>query len=402
MSIKVQGPPLWHLRDTVAKLDYPASKGSPGTKSLSKASVTTSCTFPETITIDASRKDHGSFESKYSCNDMTIDREQQISGGGRDVLIARTLSHPVMDAQPQLVGPSTSTSIVSKNIQNSTTSLGSSTSNHRAVLDSLMSTSNGSLSGAFLGASPYSDNFAATSHSRLAEDEASDPSISVISGMIGQDEGQHSVFSDITGGFSSSSDGRHLAEIVATPETSKIVSTTIDEANVSGPLVMSAPRAPGERVSRGSIFMNVKGEQKEKPSVRFHAVHVRYYERILSDNPAVTAGPAVGLGWKYTQAPKTYHIDEWEDIRGCSRRSLAQLILPRYERTTMVIELGYNHKQVAEVIRTTLRIKHNRTVTYHNLRAQKMEEFMEKTTRRFKKVVTLGFMTRKDKTKLKY
>ena len=547
MSMKQHGPPLWHLRDWVAKLDMdtncleskrvvyrdPAPKRSSGIKiSTSKTSVATSCTFPETITIDSSRKD-GAFEPQYSCDAMDIDcdsrvrREQKLSEGGRDGgsdlrsrLIARALLHTAVN--DQLVGSNTSTSIVSNSIQHSNAALGSSTRNRRAVLDSLMSTCGGSPSGAFLSASPsskddacpnprassysssdivssvssesipvknvnvveiqkkhepavappvhtveepphvskkwhksskevtfsvreirkcvvesipesvsqqivpeawdrifneadsvYSDNFAATSPSRLVEDEASDL-ISIISGMIGkegdQDEGQHSVFSDITGGFSSSLDGRHISEIAATPNTSirhpsntqtpKIVPTTIDEAEVLGSL---APHAPGERVPRVLSFckLNDKEEEKEKPSVKFHAVHVRYYERILSDNPAVTAGPSVGLGWTYKYAPKTYHIDEWEDMRGRSRRSLEQLILPRYERTTMVIELGYSHKQIADVIRKSLRIKHNRMVTFNNLRTQKMEEFMEKTTRRLKKVATLGFMTQKDK-KLNY
>jgi hypothetical protein len=267
--------------------------------------------------------------------------------------------------------------------------------------------------------SVYSVNFASTAPSRLAEDEAGDL-ISVISEMVDeefdQDEGQHSVFSDITGGFSSSSNGRHLAGLEATPKmsirrpshtkTPEIVYTTIDEAKMLGSpssLVMSAPHAPGEIVPRELSFLqlNVEEEEKKKPSVKFYAVHVRYYERILGDNPAVTAGPSVGIGWKYKQAPKTYHIDEWEDIKSRSRRSLEQLVLPRYERTTMVIELGYSHKQIADMIRMSLRIKHNRMVTAHNLRAQKMEEFMEKTARRLKKVVTLGFMTQKDK-KLKY
>lgn len=543
MSVKQQDPPLWHLRDSVVKLDMdthcleskrvvnrdPAQKGNSGIKSSnSKTSVATSCTFPDTITIDSSKKDYGAFEHQNSCDAMDIDcddrvrRNQKLFEGGRDLqsrLLARSLLHTAVN--DQLVGSNTSTSIVSSSIQHSKTSLGCSTRNRRASLDSLLNTCSGSLSGAILNVSPsskddacprarslsysssdlvssvscesipvknvnvveiqkkhepavappihtveeprhvskkwnksskevtfsikeirkcvvesipesvqqqihpgawdrilneadsmYPDNFAATSPRRLVEDEASDL-ISVISGMIDkeadQDEGQHSVFSDITGGFSSSLDGRHLSEIVATPNTSirhpsntktpKIVPTTIDEAEVLGSL---APHAPGEVVPRVLSFckLNAKEEEKEKPSVKFHAVHVRYYERILSDNPAVTAGPSVGLGWRYKHAPQTYHIDEWEDMQGCTRRSLEQLILPRYERTTMVIELGYSHKQIADVIRKSLRIKHNRMVTFNNLSYQKMEEFMEMTTRRLKKVVTLGFMTR-DK-KLKY
>jgi hypothetical protein len=509
MSVEQQAPPLWHLRDSVAKLDMdtncieskqvvytdPAPKESPGTKRPSKTSVATSCTFPDTLTIDSWRRDHDASDSQHSCDEMTVDRagrerrEQKPFGGGRDGgsdlhsrLIARALLHNVIN--DQLVG--SSTGIVSSNVQRSNTSLRRSTSNRRAVLDNLMSTCSGSISGAFLSASPrprslsysssdivsvvssgsipvknvdvveiqrkhepdiappvdtseephvskkwhksstrevtfsvreirksvvesipksvgqqispeawdrifnendavHSDNYAATSPSRLAEDEASDL-ISVISAMIGkevdQDDGQNSVFSDITEGFL------------------KIVPTTIDDAEVLGSPV---PHAPGEMVPRELSFhkLNDEDDEKENPSVKFHAVHVRYYERILSDNPAVSAGPSVGLGWKYEQAPKTYHIDEWEDMRVCSRRSLEQLVLPRYERTTMVIELGYSHKQIADVIRKSLRIKHNRKVTFNNLRVQKMEEFMEKMTRRLKKLVTFGFMIQKDK-KSKY
>jgi hypothetical protein len=564
MPVEQQGPPLCRLRDLVTKLDMDtdtdtdrlepkrvvdrdaSSMRSPGTKSArpSKRSPATSCTStrstPETITstIDSSRKGHDSLEYQYQyqycCDGATIDcagrvrrREQMLSpldfeggkAGGSDLksrLISRALLHTVMN--DRLVGSSTgtstgtSTSIASKNIQHSTASLGSSTSNRRAALDSLMSTtSSDSLPGRFLSTSPsskdeacpralsysssdmvssssvssvsipvknvyvveiqkkhepavatpapvdtveepqvskkchksstkevtfsareirkcvfesvpesvrqqippeawdrifneadsvYSDNFAAAATcspplSRLAKDEVSDL-ISVISVMISkevdQDEGQHSVFSDFTEELSSSSNGRHLAAIVATSKTStpKTPPTAIDKARVFDSLIMSARHASGEMFPRELSFRKLNvNEEEEKPSVKFHAVHVRYYERILSDNPAVTEGPSVGLGWKYKQAPRMYHIDEWEDIRGFSRRSSEQLVLPRYVRTTMLIELGYSHKEIADMIRKSLRIKHNRLVTVNNLRAQKMEEFMEKTTRKLKKLATL-------------
>jgi hypothetical protein len=38
---------------------------------------------------------------------------------------------------------------------------------------------------------------------------------------------------------------------------------------------------------------------KDTEGVRFNTVQVRYYERILDINPAVTSGAAIGIGWRY-------------------------------------------------------------------------------------------------------
>jgi hypothetical protein len=126
--------------------------------------------------------------------------------------------------------------------------------------------------------------------------------------------------------------------------------------------------------------------------VKFGNVEVRLYQMILSDNPAVSAAPPVGLGWKYSVMNLNVSVDEWEHERRPIRRVTHELVLPRRVRANIVFELGYTQQDIAEVNRSILRIKNQRKQTYHNLKLQGMEEFMEKMGRIVMKVLTLGFI----------
>lgn len=42
-----------------------------------------------------------------------------------------------------------------------------------------------------------------------------------------------------------------------------------------------------------------KGKGKIEKSIRWGVVQLRIYEIVLSDNPSVTSGPPIGLGWRY-------------------------------------------------------------------------------------------------------
>lgn len=145
----------------------------------------------------------------------------------------------------------------------------------------------------------------------------------------------------------------------------------------------------GGRARRGH---RLPTSESSTGKVRFSHVDVRFYERVLADNPAVRAGPAIGLGWKYKRTLKSVGIDDWEDNRIAYRRNAEELILQRHERTSILFEAGYTQKDIADSIRVALRIKNQRKQTYSNLKYQPVEEFLEKTIRRVKRALTLGFI----------
>jgi hypothetical protein len=114
--------------------------------------------------------------------------------------------------------------------------------------------------------------------------------------------------------------------------------------------------------------------------VWFHTVQVRYYERILDINPAVTSGAAIGLGWRYKRGGHDVSVNEWESQRG-DRRSKG-LIMPEHLREGLLKELGYTQEDIAEASRIIRKAKDRRQTTVANLVSseEKEEEVVEMPT----------------------
>jgi hypothetical protein len=127
---------------------------------------------------------------------------------------------------------------------------------------------------------------------------------------------------------------------------------------------------------------------KKKRSVSFCEVHVRNYDRVLTVNPSVTSGPAVGLGWNYdVDEDQHFSIQNFEDSRELVRRgSMKELALPRSYREELVRSLGYTQREIASSTRQIIRLKNQRKQTIQNLHASSMEEFIENATRKVKRV----------------
>ena len=211
-------------------------------------------------------------------------------------------------------------------------------------------------------------------------------------------------------GFSASSPGTHFQKILASPRARILPSPNDCEAALFDMDTFSSEIAcfqraqeickatesnievPRELIVPNTVPIDDAGGENNKNSscVTFQNVVVRYYERILTDNPAVTGGPPLGLGWRYKAAPKVYHVNEWEAMRNPYRRSSEQLVLPRDVRTSILLDLGYSQKEVADMIRQSLRVKNQRKQTVNNLDVQAMEEFVERAARKLKRLVTLS------------
>jgi len=138
-------------------------------------------------------------------------------------------------------------------------------------------------------------------------------------------------------------------------------------------------------------------KNKKKRSVSFCEVQVRNYERVLEINPSVTSGPAIGIGWNYSSDDdKIFSLENFEDTREYSRRgSIEELALTRDKREELLRSWGYTQREIAWSVRTIVRSKNQRKQTIQNLHASSMEEFMEKATRKMKRVLLFPLNTRK-------
>jgi hypothetical protein len=135
---------------------------------------------------------------------------------------------------------------------------------------------------------------------------------------------------------------------------------------------------------------NSKGKRKHR--VRFKMVGVRNYGSILTINPAVTTGPAVGLGWDFDpEQDEQFSVDDFErsKVRSGPRRFSVNLLLGCEARVSFLLSLGYSEKEIAETVRQTIRIKNKRKQTVQNHYMFPLEEILEKATRKVKRV--LGF-----------
>lgn len=195
----------------------------------------------------------------------------------------------------------------------------------------------------------------------------------------------------------SSHSSRHRRSAPPVPHVT--TAAVLDHAGRIGREFSSAAAAKKKVLpeSAPSVVNSNQGQTGDERRIAFSLVEIRLYERILTDNPAVTSGPPLGIGWKYRIMDREMTIDAWEHRQLPNRRYLTELVVPRNQRTSILYDLGYSQKEVAFAVREVLKIKNKRKQTYNNLRFQSMEELIEKTGRRFKKVLTLGMTGRREK-----
>jgi len=117
-------------------------------------------------------------------------------------------------------------------------------------------------------------------------------------------------------------------------------------------------------------------------SVKFDKVHMREYERTLGDNPAVSAGPPVSLGWHYAPEQEL-DVEQYESYRP-PRRSKQEFAMPAKIREEMLVsEWGCTLPELRIASFDSDRIKGQRLETAsQNKQVQYMEEMMENSRER--------------------
>jgi hypothetical protein len=158
----------------------------------------------------------------------------------------------------------------------------------------------------------------------------------------------------------------------------------VTEPNFLPPDIQAAPRVHSNR----SLLVK---PSSNRTKVSFSTVEVRQYERILGDNPGVSCGPPVSIGWNHLEdATICIPLDDYEYYH-CGYRDDCEMILSREEREEMLLSLGFDQKEIARAVRINYKLKRNRRQTLNNLSAMRAEEFVEKA----KKSVSRLFVGKK-------
>ena len=119
-------------------------------------------------------------------------------------------------------------------------------------------------------------------------------------------------------------------------------------------------------------------------AVNYGNATFREYPMVPGDNPTVTRGPPVSLGWKHI-SEVTYNIHEYEHAkRGDRVRQHIEMKMPPNVRIGILRGSGYDWKQIQASTKAANIARRQRTRTIERLRHDKFDENIEKVTRGFK------------------
>lgn len=112
-------------------------------------------------------------------------------------------------------------------------------------------------------------------------------------------------------------------------------------------------------------------------TVHFGRVHIRQFGISISENPCVSEGPPIELGWDFREQPEPLSVDQYEAIRlPRRRRRLQEFLLSDRERRRMLLG-RYTHQDIKKCIRQVEQIKRQRVLTYLMLPASAFDEAAE-------------------------
>mmetsp|Transcript_49606 Transcript_49606/g.57922 ORF Transcript_49606/g.57922 Transcript_49606/m.57922 type:complete len:163 (+) Transcript_49606:129-617(+) len=93
--------------------------------------------------------------------------------------------------------------------------------------------------------------------------------------------------------------------------------------------------------------------------VGFANVIIREYEVALGDNPSVSQGPPLSLGWSYNEMSPV-DLEKYEEMRGI-RRETYQMAVPVSARVAILVkEWGFSTEEVEQTSRQCQKVKKGR------------------------------------------
>lgn len=119
---------------------------------------------------------------------------------------------------------------------------------------------------------------------------------------------------------------------------------------------------------------------------------------IIGDNPGVSSGPPISIGWNfYEERTICIPVDDYEFYH-CGYRDDCEMVLSRDERQEMLLDLGFSQKDIAKMIRQNHKVKRLRRQTLTNLYVMPLEEVVESA----KKSVSRIFISKNQRKHKRY
>mmetsp|Transcript_47 Transcript_47/g.104 ORF Transcript_47/g.104 Transcript_47/m.104 type:complete len:356 (+) Transcript_47:226-1293(+) len=140
------------------------------------------------------------------------------------------------------------------------------------------------------------------------------------------------------------------------------------------------------RIAASASSLSLSGSLSSFTNVSFDKVCVREYNRCVGDN-VPSKGPPISIGWKY-ESQNEHSVDDYEYERHAKcKRKREKLRMDARERVNILDEHGSSFSEIMRAASESSSIRKQRMQTITRPKsADQIEEFMESTRKKLKKV----------------
>ena len=131
--------------------------------------------------------------------------------------------------------------------------------------------------------------------------------------------------------------------------------------------------------ANGAVPLNAPNTGK-RTVVSFSTVVIREYNTILGDNPSVSIGCPLSLGWEYA-SEFVAALDDYEGTKPEARHP-SELRLTSSEREVRLKSFGFSRLEILEGTRVAKVTRQQRMKTIETLQLAKFQELIEKANRK--------------------
>lgn len=122
--------------------------------------------------------------------------------------------------------------------------------------------------------------------------------------------------------------------------------------------------------------------------VWFDSVEIKYHKIILGDNPAVSEGAPITIGWK-SHNHEIVDVDCYEATRP-RPKSMSDLKLPVQDRAAILLQNGYSIKDLAKITQQVQEVQRQRAQSSENQKWDRFNQFAESSGKIFRRLTRLN------------
>lgn len=125
-------------------------------------------------------------------------------------------------------------------------------------------------------------------------------------------------------------------------------------------------------VSNTATDETIRTQNSSSRGVKFSDIEIREYEMTASDNPGVSKGPGIGIGWKYVEM-ESLSVELFEKHHP-PRRSMKEIKVTTRERMDRLRDSGYTQREIQQIVKQINIAKRKRQGTLDRMKLHTAHE----------------------------